>query len=101
MRLAILIFAELMIVAAALTWRGGGSIGVMFTFVTLGVLLLIGTVWEHLYYKPVERDRPGARWRMTSERFVDPSTGEAVVVYVDDATGERRYVHADDGAAHS
>jgi hypothetical protein len=101
MRLAILIFAELMIVAAAVTWRGGGSTGVMFTFVALGVLLLVGTLWEHLYYKPVERERPSANWRMTNERFIDPSTGEAVVVYVDDTTGERRYVRAADGAARN
>jgi len=56
-----------------------------------GVLILIGTVWERVIYKPVERGMPGPGWNRTSERFIDDATGAPVTVWVDGA-GERKYV---------
>jgi hypothetical protein len=41
-----------------------------------------------------ERELPGAPFRPTDERFLDPTTGRSMRVYVDPATGERRY-HAE------
>ena len=57
-----------------------------------GVLLLLGTVWERLYYKPLGRNRPGPGWVATDERFIDEDSGRAVRVWVEPASGERRYV---------
>ena len=41
-----------------------------------------------------EPEPPGAPFRATDERFVDPTTGRSMRVYVDPTTGERRY-HAE------
>ena len=65
-----------------------GAIGPMI----FGALLLLGTVWERLYYKPLEKSRPGAGWVATDERFIDEDTGRVVRVWVEPASGERRYV---------
>ena len=56
-----------------------------------GVLILLGTVWEKVIYKPVETNTPGAGWSRTPERFIDDETGAPVTVWVD-GTGERKYV---------
>ncbi|MBN9589474.1 MAG: hypothetical protein BGN85_10360 [Alphaproteobacteria bacterium 64-11] len=56
-----------------------------------GILIVMGIVYERFRYKAVEPTAPGAGWSGTSERFVDPETGQKVRVYVNDA-GERRYV---------
>jgi hypothetical protein len=57
-----------------------------------GVLILLGTVWEKVIYKPVELGTPGAGWVGTDERFIDDETGAPVRVYVEPGTGERRYI---------
>jgi hypothetical protein len=57
-----------------------------------GALLLLGTVWERLYYKPLERSRPGPGWVATEERFIDEDSGRAVRVWVEPKSGERAYV---------
>lgn len=57
-----------------------------------GLLILLGTVWERVRYKPLETGRPGAGWVATDERFIDDETGKPVRVWLEPATGERRYV---------
>jgi hypothetical protein len=57
-----------------------------------GMLLLLGTVWERVRYKPLETARPGTGWVATDERFIDDETGKPVRVWLEPATGERRYV---------
>jgi len=74
--------------AGLLLWGSGAGIGP----VIFGALLLLGTVWERVHYKKVERDRPGAGWVATDERFIDENTGKPVRVWTEPATGERRYV---------
>jgi hypothetical protein len=61
-------------------------------FLAVGLLLILGTVFERVFYKPVTADKPGAGWADTGERFIDPETGQTVAVYFNQATGERRYV---------
>jgi hypothetical protein len=56
-----------------------------------GVLILLGTAWEKVIYKPLENAQPGAGWSPTSERFIDDATGAPVTVWIDTA-GERKYV---------
>ena len=44
-------------------------------------------------YKRVPLDAPpGPDWVLTSERFVDPSSGETLAVWFDPKSGERVYV---------
>jgi hypothetical protein len=44
-------------------------------------------------YKRVPLDAPpGPDWVLTSERFVDPSSGETLTVWFDPKSGERVYV---------
>lgn len=57
-----------------------------------GALILLGTLWERVRYKPLEDVRPGAGWVATTERFIDDETGKPVQVWLEPATGERRYV---------
>jgi hypothetical protein len=55
-------------------------------------LLLFGLLFERFIYKPIRSDKPGPGWDRTPERFVDPRSGQNVVVYYNKRTGERRYV---------
>jgi hypothetical protein len=57
----------------------------------IGVIILIGTLFERWRYRPIE-ERPKGDWQRTGEQFIDPSTGEPVEVMFDPRTGERRYV---------
>jgi hypothetical protein len=61
-------------------------------FAFWGGLILLGTIYERVIYKPVETASPGGAWVKTSERFVDDHTGKPVTVYVDPKNGERKYV---------
>jgi hypothetical protein len=57
----------------------------------VGVILLIGTLFERWRYRRIG-DLPRGDWQQTGEQFFDPSTGEPVDVLFDPHTGERRYV---------
>ncbi len=77
----------------------GGMIGLFaglfppaFIFVFWGALLIVGTIYERVRYKPLEHTRPGAGWVKTNERFYDDETGKLITVYIQPETGERQYV---------
>jgi len=56
-----------------------------------GLIVIVGVVFERWRYRsPAER--PDSSWQATGERFIDPSTGDAMEVFYDPRTGERRYV---------
>jgi uncharacterized protein (DUF58 family) len=57
----------------------------------LGVIVLIGTLFERWRYRRIEEASNG-NWQRTDEKFIDPSTGDPVEVMFDPRTGERRYV---------
>lgn len=63
--------------------------------VVIGGLILIGTLFEKQRYG--ERgERPlGPDWVRSSETFIDPGSGRAMVVYEHSRTRERRYVPVD------
>jgi hypothetical protein len=58
----------------------------------LGVIVLIGTLFERRY-RGTQEPRNG-NWQRTGEQFIDPSSGEPVEVMFDPSTGERSYVAA-------
>jgi hypothetical protein len=59
----------------------------------IGVIVLIGTLFERWRYRRIEEPSNG-HWQRTDEQFIDPSTGDPVEVMFDPRTGERRYVAA-------
>jgi uncharacterized membrane protein HdeD (DUF308 family) len=61
-------------------------------FAFWGILIVIGTVFERVTYKPIKAHPPGAGWVRTTERFIDDSSGKAITVYVEPTTGERQYI---------
>ena len=63
-----------------------------FVLTIFGALLLAGTLYERVRYKPNAKGAPGPGWVKTSERFVDDQTGKPVTVYIKPETGERIYV---------
>ena len=72
---------------AALAGAEGGWGAIAF-----GAILILGTIYERVQYKPLATSRPGPGWERTSERFVDEQTGKTITVYVRPETGERQYV---------
>jgi len=57
----------------------------------IGVIVLIGTLFERWRYRRIE-EPPKSHWQRTGEQFIDPSSGDPVEVMFDPRTGERRYV---------
>lgn len=88
---------NLLVLSGALL--GAGGIGLLaagepsgFALIIFGGLVLMGTLYERIYYKRTEGKAPGARFQRTAERFVDDETGKTVTVWIDPATGERAYI---------
>ena len=87
---------SVVVVAAILTYVGIGLIafGIYapgWQALALGVIVLVGTLFERWRYRRIEEPSNG-RWQQTGEQFIDPSTGAPVEVMFDPRTGERRYV---------
>ncbi|MDB5451750.1 MAG: hypothetical protein JWO33_328 [Caulobacteraceae bacterium] len=71
-----------------------GSLPGVWGGVIWAVALLVGLVFERSRYKRILDAPPGPEWTVTAERFVDPETGVATVVYFNPKTGKRAYVKA-------
>jgi len=67
-----------------------------------GIMALVVLAWALLRkggYKRRPLDAPpGPDWEQTSERFVDPSSGETLSVWFHPPSGERAYVRSRPGA---
>ena len=88
-----LIFGIVLIAIAALGAVLAAPAPVIFWPGGMGLLLVIGTIFERVRYKAVAPTPPlGPGWSETSERFRDPATGRWVQVYFKPETGERSYV---------
>ncbi len=55
----------------------------------VGLVVLLATLFERWRYT---REMRAGEWQATGERFLDPTSGDAVEVLYDPSTGERRYV---------
>ena len=91
------------VVAVILTCVGIGLIAVGvrgpgWQALVLGVIVLIGTLFERWRYRHIEEPLNG-NWQRTGEQFIDPSTGDPVAVMFNPRTGERRYVAGNSGGA--
>jgi hypothetical protein len=81
---AILTCVGIALIACGVRAPGGQALAV-------GVIVLIGTLFERWRYRRIEAP-PSGHWQRTGEQFIDPSTGDPVEVMFDPRTGERRYV---------
>jgi hypothetical protein len=97
LRQAIVAIGVVLIIGAALagveTGRPAPAIGPAL----LGILVLLGTLFERVRYRSLECEQPGPDWQRTSERFRDPETNARIEVFFNPATGERRYVRRNQG----
>ena len=66
----------------------------------IGILLILGTLFERWRYTQSGNETGGKRWESTGERFTDPTTGRIVEVMYDPVTGERRYIEPQQGTLH-
>ncbi len=88
--------AILMCVGVCLIARGVHAPG--WQVLVIGLMVLIGTLFERWRYRRIE-EPPRGNWQRTGEQFIDPSSGDPVEVMFDPGTGERRYVAATSRAA--
>jgi hypothetical protein len=76
----------------------------MFAFLVWCIIvaapLLIWLIFRGGGYKRRPLDAPpGPDWKPTGERFVDPTSGEALEVWIRPSNGERAYVRARIGSS--
>ena len=79
------ILLAIVLAGAAVGWH-------VLPFAVLPLILLLALLFERYVYKPIRSEPPGPGWNRTAEKFVDPRSGQTVVVYYNPRTGERRYV---------
>lgn len=84
-------FGALLFAAGAGALVAGAFPAAIFPLIA-GALILLGTLYERISYKPIVGSPPGPGWVKSEERFVDEKTGRTVTVYVEPKTGERAYV---------
>ncbi len=92
MRTWIVVAGFVLVLAAAAAVLLGAAWVSLVAPAVFGVLLVVGTLAERRFYKPLGEGAPGQGWRLTDERFVDPESGVLVCVYHHEGSGERRYV---------
>jgi len=72
-----------------------GVLGALFGIAVPAALVLIWLLFRTGGYKRQPLDAPpGGDWTFTGERFIDPKSGELLVVWFRARTGERAYVRA-------
>ena len=91
LRGAVLAVGILMLLAGAAT-AGLGVPSLPLWLLIAGGVITAGTLLERAIYKPLLREKPGAGWVKTAERFIDPDSGKAVDVFYNPTSGERQYV---------
>ena len=95
--MVIFVTAILTCVGVVLIVRGAPMPG--WQLLGFSLLVLLGTLFERWRYRRVS-EGTNDQWQRTSERFLDPETGQPVEVLFDPRTGERRYVTANPADDH-
>jgi hypothetical protein len=92
LRIGVIIIGSVMLLCAALGANAGWPLKAVIPLGLWGAILAGGLLVERWRYQRPADGRPGHEWKATSERFVDPESGQLVTVFFNPATGERRYV---------
>jgi hypothetical protein len=86
------IVAGCLLLAASLIGLALGAGPGMIGPAIIGLLLVLGTLFERGRYKPQDTATPGDGFLPTGEVFDDPASEGIVDVWFNKTTGERRYV---------
>jgi hypothetical protein len=92
LRTAVIIIGSAMLVCAAFGASASWPLKAVIPLAVWGAVLAGGPLLERWAYQPLANGRPNREWQATSERFVDPESGQLVTVFFNPTTGERRYV---------
>jgi hypothetical protein len=98
LRIAVITISVLLLAVGVGCFVLGRAEPGLISVVLAPALILIGTVFERRYKKPLAAP-PGPDWQATPEKFIDPGTAEPLVVYFQPSTGKRVYVRAERGRA--
>ena len=90
LRKAILAYGVLGVIGAIVLALAGIVVGLVFYLFVNGAIVLAAVLFERGRYRPAFT--PGGPWQETSERFVDPTTGQLMKVRYNPQTGARDYV---------
>jgi len=90
LRKAILAYGVLAVIGAIALALAGIVAGLVFYLFVNGAIVLAAVLFERGRYRPAFT--PGGPWQETSERFVDPTTGQLMKVRYNPETGPRDYV---------
>jgi len=93
LRKAILAYGVLAVIGAIALALAGIVAGLVFYLFVNGAIVLAAVLFERGRYRPAFT--PGGPWQETSERFVDPTTGQLMKVRYNPQTGARDYVPVD------
>jgi hypothetical protein len=92
LRLILGVLGLLLLAGAVIAARFGVPLPALLAPAGIGLVLLVGGMFERVHYKLLRQKAPGGGFVATPERFVDPASGRMVQVHVKPETGERIYV---------
>ena len=90
LRKATLAYGVLAVIGAIALALAGIVVGLVFYLFVNGAIVLAAVLFERGRYRPTITS--GGPWQETSERFVDPTTGQLMKVRYNPQTGARDYV---------
>lgn len=90
LRKAIFAYGLLAIIGAIVLAALGVQAGLIFYVFIQGLIVIAALLFERGRYRPRVTD--SGRWQETGERFVDPSTGQLMMVRYNPQTGARDYL---------
>ena len=90
LRKAILAYGVLAVIGAIVLALAGIISGLVLYLLVNGAVVIAALVFERGRYRPAVS--PDGPWQETTERFVDPTTGQLMKVRYNPQTGARDYV---------
>ena len=90
LRKVILGYGVLAVIGAILLALVGIGIGLVLYLFVNGAIVIAALLFERGRYRPAVS--PEGPWQDTAERFVDPTTGQLMMVRYNPQTGARDYV---------